>query len=270
MSRHQTLALLGAILAAIVSMAAHAAGEMVFSTAPTEDPATTRKLYTPLIDYLTQATGQKFVVAPAENFIEYGNNLRAGKYDLQFDGPHFAGWRMERMGAIPLARLPGTISIVVIVPNDSTVKEPLDLVSKRVCAFASPNLLTMDFLRYFTNPARQPILVREQGSKAVLDCLRDGRGEAAVLRSTIWAKLDQSGLKTLEEKYRSYPERTFTIGKNVDPALREKIAAALLSDEGQKALAPVLAVFKKDKLIAADPKDYDSLGDLLAPVWGFQ
>ncbi len=243
---------------------------IVFSTAPTDTPDATLKLYTPLTTFLTKATGVKFVIEPAENYVEYSNKLRAGAYDMLFDGPHFTGWRMERLGAVPLARLPGDISIVVVVREDSAVKSVGELIGARVCSFASPNMLTMDFLSYFPNPARQPILVREQGFKEVTECLRSGKGDAAVLRDKVWAKQDQSGLKVLPEKYRSYPERTFSVSKDIEPALREKIAAALLSEEGQQAAAPILAAFKKEKLIPADPKVYDGLGDLLSPVWGFQ
>ena len=271
MMSKRTWVVAAALISLVVSSATYAAKDaIVFSTAPTDTPDATRKLYNPLMNYLAQATGVKFVIEPAQNYVEYSNKLRAGAYDMLFDGPHFTGWRMERMGAVPLARLPGDISIVVVVRADSTVSAVGDLVGVRVCSFASPNMLTMDFLSYFPNPARQPILVREQGFKEVTECLRSGKGDAAVLRDKVWAKQDQNGLKVLAEKYRSYPERTFSVSKDVDPALREKIAAALLSEEGQKAAAPILAAFKKDKLIPADPKVYDGLGNLLSPVWGFQ
>jgi len=75
-------------------------------------------------------------------------------YDMVFDGPHYTAWRMERQGAVPVARLPGVISIVVAVREDSTIRHLDDLIGHNVCAFSSPNMLTMDFLNYFRNPAR--------------------------------------------------------------------------------------------------------------------
>lgn len=258
-------------LALLFSITAQAAkDEIVFSTAPTDTPAVTKKIYTPLLNYLASVTGKTFVIKPAENYIEYNNNILKGVYDMTFDGPHYTGWRMERQNSVPLARLPGEITVVVILREDSTVSSMEDLVGKKICAFSSPNMLTMDFLHYFPNPARQPVLLREQGFSEIMQCLRSGKGEAAVLRDKVWDKQDQTGLKLLAQQFRSYPERTFAISDEVGPDVIEKITAAMVSEEGIKASEAMLQQFKKDKLIPANPKLYEGLGGLLAPVWGFQ
>lgn len=244
--------------------------EIVFSTAPTQAPEQTVKLYTPLINYLSQVTGKQFVIKPARNYLEYNNGTLQNTYDMVFDGPHYTAWRMERQGAVPVARLPGAISIVVAVRDDSDIRQLDDLIGRKVCAFSSPNMLTMDFLNYFRNPVRQPVLLRVEGFKEINECLRGGRGDAAVLRDQVWAKQDQTGLRLIEHNYRKHPERTFSVAAGIEPALREKIAAALISEEGNKVAAPLLEVFKKEKFIPVNPADYDGLGELLAPVWGFQ
>ena len=243
---------------------------IVFSSAPTQLPAVTVKLYTPLMNYLAKATGKKFVIKPASTFIEYGNAMRAGEYDMLFDGPQFTGWRMERMGFVPIARLNGNITEVVAVADNSKIGAIGDFVGHRVCAFASPNMLTLDFMSYFPNPAQQPIFVREQSFKSILACLKDGKGEAAVLRDTVWAKQDQTGLHLLNQQFHRYPERTFSVGKRIDGALRQKIESALLAPEALKAAAPIMKQFHRQKIVAVDAKVYSGLGRLLAPVWGFQ
>ncbi len=244
--------------------------EIVFSTAPTQTPEQTVKLYTPLLNYLSQVTGKQFVIKPAKNYLEYNNGTLQNSYDMVFDGPHYTGWRMERQGAIPVARLPGAITIVVAVRDDGAVKQLDDLIGKNICAFSSPNMLTMDFLNHFRNPARQPNMLRVEGFKEINECLKSGRGDAAVLRDQVWAKQDQTGLRLIERSFRSHPERTFSLSREIEPEVREKIAAALISEEGGKVAAPLLEVFKKEKFIAADPKTYEGLGELLTPVWGFQ
>lgn len=244
---------------------------IVFSTAPTHTPEETAQLYRPLASFLTQVTGKKVVISPAKNFIEYSNQMRMGKYDLLFDGPHLVGWRMEQMGHIPFARLPGTIKIVIVAREESLVKTMQELEEGRnkVCAFASPNMLTMAFLSYYPHPARQPILVRTQGFKELEQCLRSDHGEVAVLRDKLWNKMDQTGLKLIAAPERGYPERTFSISNRLDGKLRKQIAEAMLSEEGQKVIQGVLQRFKKDKLIKANPADYEGLGNLLNSVWGF-
>jgi ABC-type phosphate/phosphonate transport system substrate-binding protein len=244
--------------------------EIVFSTAPTQSPEQTIKLYTPLLNYLSQVTGKQFIIQPAKNYLEYNNGTLQNAYDMVFDGPHYTSWRMERQGAVPVARLPGAITIVVAVREDSNIQRLDELIGRNICAFSSPNMLTMDFLNYFRNPVRQPVMLRVEGFKQIMECLKSGKGEAAVLRDTVWAKQDQTGLRLISHEFRSHPERTFSVASSVAPEVRERIAAALVSEEGSRVAAPLLEVFKKDRFIAADPETYRGLGELLTPVWGFQ
>ena len=176
--------------------------EIVFSTAPTHSKKETIKLYTPLMSYLSEVTGKKFVIKPAANFIEYSVRMRLGKYDMLFDGPHLNGWRMANLEHTPIVRFPGTIRIVVAAKKDSrlTSMEDLEGGYARVCAFSSPNMLTMAFLSYFPNPVRQPSLVRTQGFKHLVSCLKSDHGQAAVLRDKLWGKIsdeDKAELKLI-------------------------------------------------------------------------
>jgi ABC-type phosphate/phosphonate transport system substrate-binding protein len=244
---------------------------IVFSTAPTHSTEETVRLYRPLMSYLSEVTGRQFVIDPADNFIQYSIRMRLEKYDMLFDGPHLVGWRMEHTGHTPVARLPGTIRIVVAAREESKLQGMAELEEgqARVCAFTSPNMLTMAFLSYFPHPARQPLLVRTQGFKQLEQCLRSGRGEAAVLRDKLWQKMDQQGLRLIAEPPRGYPERTFTLSNRLGEPLRQKVAQALLSEEGIKVAQGILQRFKKETLLKAEPADYAGLGNLLNTVWGF-
>ena len=242
-----------------------------FSTAPTHNREQTLRLYTPLIDYLSQVTGQRFRFEPADNFIEYSTQMRQGKYDMLFDGPHLSGWRIDNQDHEALARLPGQIRFVLIGPQDSTIQsiQELEMGRAKVCAFASPNMLTLSFLNYFPNPARQPMMLRAQGFGELEQCLRNGRGDVAVVRDGQWNSMEQQGLKLIDTQREAYPERTFTISRHLAPELREQIRQALLSEEGKQAMSPILQAFNREQLIPAKSEDYQGLGVLLAPVWGF-
>lgn len=244
---------------------------IVFATAPTHSEEETTQLYTPLMKHLSRATGRPFVLKTARNFVEYSLQMRQGGYDMVFDGPHLAGWRMDNIGHVPIARLPGTIRIVVVAREEVEVSgmEELQLGKAKVCAFNSPNMLTMAFLSHFRNPVRQPTLLRVQGFDSLMTCLRTKQGDVAVLRDKLWNKVDKEGLKLVAAPERGYPERTFTVGTRVSPELRQKIKAALLSEEGITASRPILERFKKEKLISASTQEYEGLGELLSPVWGF-
>lgn len=266
------LPLLG-LLALVASSALRAEDpeKIVFATAPTHSEEETRRLYTPLLRYLSEAIGKEFVLETASNFIEYSVRMRLGKYDMIFDGPHLVGWRMDNLDHTPIVRFPGTIRIVVAAKEETPINsmEELQLGQAKVCAFTSPNMLTMAFLSYFPNPARQPMMLRVQGFKGLVECLRSGRGDVAVLRDKLWNKVDQTGLKLVAAPSRGYPERTFSVSDKISPQLRKQIQEAMLSEEGVKVSQALLERFKKKTLIAAKPADYEGLGKLLIPVWGF-
>lgn len=249
--------------------------EIIFATAPTHPAEVTKKTYQPLLDFLSAKTGKKFTMNIPDSFIRYSSEVQAAKYDLVFDGPHISGWRMDRQQHTPIVVLPGEIKIVVAVREDSSISKLEDLqYGIRVCALTPPNLLTMAMLSYFPNPAKQPDLIRIQGFNNLPKCLKSKKGDAAVLRDKFWAKAQKSdaakGLKIIAAPERGYPERTFTTGPKIDVVLRDQIIQLLLSEEGQKAAAPILSLFKKQKLVKADPKQYVGLGNLINSVWGFQ
>jgi ABC-type phosphate/phosphonate transport system substrate-binding protein len=264
-----------AALLFLVTTVVHAANdEIVFSTAPTHSKEETVKLYTPLMSYLSEVTGKKFVVKPAANFVEYSVRTRLGKYDMQFDGPHLTGWRMVNLDHTPIVRFPGTIKVVVAAKKESKLTSMKELEGgyARVCAFASPNMLTMAFLSYFPNPVRQPSMIRTQGFQHLVSCLKSDHGQAAVLRDKLWGKIseeDKAELKLIAQPERGYPERTFSVSSDISEPLRKQIAEAMLSEDGQKVSQALLARFKKKNFIPAKPGDYKGLDLLLRPVWGF-
>jgi hypothetical protein len=133
-------------------------------------------------------------------------------------------------------------------------------------------MLTMAFLANFPNPVRQPHMVRADTPNELFNCLKRGRGDALVLRDSVWAGMsdeEKAGMKLIASPEKSYPERTFTAGGKVDDALRQKIAEALLSDEGAKVSKALLDRLNKEKLVAAKGSDYKGLDELLNPMWGF-
>jgi len=260
-----------AAVASTLSLSAQAEEDaLIFSTAPTHSAKMTNELYGPLVKYLSGVTGQKIVIEPARNYLEYTNKMREGEYDIVFDGPHFVGWRQEMLGHTPLVRLPGAIKIVVVVPQSSQLTSIQQLSGKKVCSFASPNMLTMTFLQQFNNPVRQPVMVSAKGFNGLVSCLLGGDVDAAVLRDKHWEKMNQTGFKLLYAPERSYPERTISITEDVDEELQEKITAAILSADGQKAASQILETFKRKSFVVANGDDYEGIGELLDPIWGFQ
>ncbi len=268
--RKKDLFLAALVLIIGIVPAARAEEPLIFSTAPTHSTRKTLEIYEPLVVYLSDVIGRKIEIKPATTFIDYNNNIQKNKYHIVFDGPHLSGWRMDKFGHIPVARLPGYIKIVIVIKKDSTITRMEQLSGQRVCSFPSPNMLTMAFFEYFTNPIRQPVPVPARGFKGLEKCLQRDDVEAAVLRDKMWAKMkNKEKYKILFAPDKSYPERTFTLSPGIDAATRKKITYALLSKQGQEYLQNVLTTFKRDRLVPARPDEYKDLGLLLVPVWGF-
>ena len=258
------------VLIISIAPAVEAEDTLIFSTAPTHSAKKTQEIYGPVVKYLSQATGKKIEIKTATTFVDYNNNLQKNNYHILFDGPHFVSWRMDKFGHVPVARLPGYIKIVVVVKKDSKITKMEQLASKRVCSFPSPNMLTMAFFEHYPNPIRQPVPVPAKGFKGLEKCLERSDVVAAVLRDKMWAKMkNKDKYKILYAPPNTYPERTFSVSPGIDSDTRKKITYALLSAEGQPYLHDLLTTFKRDKLIPARPGEYQGLGELLAPVWGF-
>ena len=265
--------LLSALLLPVMTSAAEK-DVITITTAPTQSVADTHKLYGPLADYLSEATGENIKLVPARNFLEYTSKMRKGEFDIIFDGPHFVSWRMGHTEHVPLARLPGELVFMAAVKDGGTISQIGQLVGKKVCAVNSPNLATLMVLDAFPNPVRQPVIVSRRSFKDAMQCLKKGEGVAAILPVKFWKKFEKKG-KTkgfrllYSTKKQPLPPRTFSISKRVDAATREKIRHALLDSEGKPGAQPLLNRFRSKKFVVAKESEYRDLSRLLLSVWGF-
>jgi len=276
-SKNRWMGLLAGLMSLVLSASAFSAQdrkEIIFGTPPTQSVEKAIALYGPLAEYLTQAAGATVKLVPAGSFVEYSNKMRKGEYDLIFDGPHFVSWRMKKLNHIPIARLPGELVFVVVTKEDSKVKNIKELVGKKICGIASPNLATLSILDQFSNPVRQPIIIAIKSFKESMACVKEGKAEAGVMPIKFWKKFEKAkkvdGLKILyTTKENPLPPRTFSISSDVNVAIRHKITGALLDSEGKPGAKPVLDRFRSKNFVEAKPKAYKGLDRLLREVWGF-
>ena len=251
-----------------------AADGLIFATAPTHSAEETKKIYTPIVNYLSKKTGVNITLSIPQSFGQYSAKMQRGEYDIIFDGPHLTDWRIKNKQHRPIVRLPGSIQVVLAVKDNSKFTTLKDLeYGAKACAFFPPNLLTMTFLSYYSNPSRQPTLIRVQGFKNLMKCVKSGKGDVAVLRKKLWGKAKKigaaKGLKILASFKNTVPERTFTVGQKVSPELAAKFTQLLLSNEAKTATEGLLKKFKKKNLIKSNPQEYEGLSELISTVWGF-
>lgn len=255
-----------------MTVASFAREAIIFATPPTQSTELTIKRYAPLAKYLSKKIGRPVKLVPADNFIEYSQNLLDNKYDLIFDGPQFIGWRIGKYNHQALAKLPKKLSYAIVVRADNKLPHYRKLAGRRVCGIGSPNLMTLGMLDLYPNPASVPTIVPVENFKVALSCLRKGEGSAAVVPWPFWNKRPPAKKRGLKLFYRSvitWPHRGFSIGDRVDKRTQELLRKALLDDQAVVAGAPILKRYKSKAFVGANNEEYQNLGKLLKPIWGF-
>jgi len=243
---------------------------LIFSTPPTQSPEITLKNYQPLVDYISQGINRKIILEPAESFQEYTKKMRAGRYDMVFDGPHFINWRMHNQQHVVVARQPGELHFAIIVKDDSRYSKLRDIWTLPVCSPSVPHLGTLTLLELYSNPIREPVIVPVQSFKKGLECLREGRGIAALVRDKYWfKKADQSGLRVLYITKRKMPARGLTVNNRVSKKSQKIITQMLTSEKGRRFSEKAFSTIGGGKFVTAKAADFRNLDETLKMVWGF-
>lgn len=250
--------------------------ELIFTAPPREKPDAGKNIYGPIADSLSVMLGEKVTYKHPRDWLTYSMSMRRGDYDLVFDGPQFASWRMNHIQHVPLVRLKGHLGFFVVTDKDSGINGIQDLIAKKICGLASPNLATISMLTQFKNPMRQPIFVETKGGmKGIYKKLKTGKCVAAVMRDGFYKnKLsDEARLKyKIIWKSVRMPNQTITASKKIPAQLREQMVAALTTENGAAGATGLFKRFSKKskRFISAKSEEYNELNMLLeGVVWGW-
>lgn len=250
---------------------ASATDTYVFAFPPREGAASAVDTYGPIADFLSKVTGAKFVLNSSDNWLSYQSGMQKGTYDLVFDGPHFASWRIAKQQHVPLARLDGHLVFALAVSKDhGNAQSVADLAGRGICGMSPPNLATLTILAQFDNPARQPRLVRSESFKDAYKRFTAGQCEGVAIQTLLLKKFDTKGATRTLFISQPLPNQGFTAGPRIPAAMQQKIKEALLSPEGQVATAKLRGEYGNKPLVPATREEYNHLGALLRDVWGFQ
>lgn len=246
----------------------------VFTAPPREKTrAEAEHNYKPIVDLLSKATGKHFVYEFQTNWLSYETDMRAGKFDVVFDGPHFTGWRMLRMGYTPLLRLPQPHVWVVTTLTTSPYRDIASLAGRRVCVHAPPNFGTLTLLSLFDNPSRIPYNVEIHGWKAGFDGVLKGKCDATILPITNFNTFNAAagGAERIIFKHDPYPNQAFSASPRVPAEMQHKILEALMSPEGREATKVIRDRFCKGQaMVPATKEEYAQVGLVLRNYYGFE
>lgn len=246
--------------------------EYSFGAAPRESAEEGNRIYGPIAEYLSQATGKKIVYKHSGAWTVYQATMRKGTYDLVFDDAHFNGWRVTKIQHNMLVKVRGVSSYVTVVKKDNVrTYDVKQLAGYAVCAPTPPHLGTLTLLEQFTNPARQPMIVDIDGWKNIYDSLLSGKCAAAMMPVAILEQLDKNAAQTrILYRAQAFPDSAFSAGPRLSSQDQAKIIQALLAPA---AAGPTQALRQKyahgAPFAPANNEEYASLAGFLRNQWGY-
>ena len=242
-----------------------ASADYILTAPPRETPEAGEKLYGPLADHLSKLLNEKVQYKHPGNWLQYETGMKQNNYDIVFDGPHFAAWRLENNQAKPLVRLPGKLDFVLTVRNDLNIKEKRYLVGKKICTLPPPNLGAMTVYAMFPNQVRQPDFVWVTGGfKNVASKLETGDCDAAIFRKSFFEKKmtpEQRVKLAVLETSKPYINQGVTISSRIPTNHSQRIFETLTKGEGLLAAKPIFDRFsvKNPTFVPAKLSEYKEL-----------
>lgn len=251
------------------------AQDLILTSPPREKPEAGQKQYGPLADHLTKLLGKKVVYKHPGNWLNYQRDMRADKYDIVFDGPHFIAWRIDHLGHETLVRLPGTLNFYLLAKaEDTAIQTPDDLIAKKICAIPPPNLSTMSVINAYPNPVRQPVIEGVGGGMGGVfkAFMSSDECRGGIVRDTFFNKKvsaeDKQKVRIIHRPP-PLPNQAISVSKRVDRREKNLIIQSLTLGDGVKAAQATVSRFggKKTKaFIPANNDDYKGHNVLLEGV----
>lgn len=265
---------MGAALVLTLFLQPVLAKELILTAPPRETAAEGKALYGPLAQHLTELLGTKVTYQHPGNWLIYQRDMRNDKYDFVFDGPHFVSWRIAMLDHEVVARLSGDLEFYLYkLEGDGSINSLEDLIEKRFCGIAPPNLATLSILAEFPNPVRQPLFRPVRGGMGkAYDALKEGKCQAAVARTSFYLK--KLPANELEIVFQSppRPNQALTVSARVSPENRAKIKKSLTVGSGVESTQGILKRFadKGSKaMLPTSNKEYESHHKLLKLIFGW-
>jgi len=242
-----------------------ASAEYIFTAPPRETKEAGEKVYGPLAKHLTALLNEKVSYQHPGNWRKYKKEMQKGSYDIVFDGPHFAAWRLEKQQALPVVKLPGKLTFVLVTRKELKITDKKQLVGRKVCSLPSPNLGAMTVYSMYPNQMSQPKFTFVKGGMAkVADHVNKGKCDAAILRKGYFSKKMSQAMRDnlkVVAVSQAYVNQGVTLNARIPADKRKLIIESLTTGEGKKAALPLLNRFSSgaQSFVATNKKEYSEL-----------
>ena len=268
----QTMSRLTAICFGVsLSFASANAAQYRFTPEPTYTPAAAEAIYKPLLEYLSKATGETFVLTTAANYSSYWRDiLKPDQTDFSYDEAQFADYRITHLNFVPLVRRSQATSYTLLATPEFEGKDPKALLSSRIATMPAPSLGYAVLIQIFSDPVQQPEIKSNATSwKDSLDILNGGEADAAIFPTWMLETFGNPSLVTLFTS-KEFPGPAILASPNVPEDVRNKVRDALLNVDDAPELGELLLELGISKFIRAEAKDYADDQVMLSGFYGYK
>jgi ABC-type phosphate/phosphonate transport system substrate-binding protein len=255
------------IFSVFAAGAAHAADYTV-SVEPNYPAGQAQQVYKPLLDYLSRATGEHFVLRTSGNYHVFWRDLRAGTpVDFAFEEAHFTDYRVNHQRFTPLARVADPTKYVLLVDGANQAAGANGLIGRRIASMSAPSLGYLLLGELYKNPIAQPEIQSAAASwKDGVEMVFAGETDGAMVPGYIAQTYPNL---TSVATSRDFVGRGFSASPRVPAVLRKKVADALLRLNSDKSLFDVLSEIGATQFVPAGAGDYAGNERLLRGVFGY-
>jgi hypothetical protein len=245
------------------------AADYTVTVEPNYPPAQAQQVYKPLLDYLSKATGQRFVLRTAGNYHVFWRDLRgAAPTDFAFEEAHFTEYRINRQRFIPLVRVADPTKFVLLVDSSNAAAGANGLIGRRIASMSAPSLGYLLLGELYKNPIAQPEIQSVAASwKDGVEMVFAGETDAAMVPGYI-AQTYPNLVPVATS--RDFVGRAFSASPKVPADLRKKVADAMLRLHKDQALYDVISELGATQFVPATAAEYAGSERLLRGVFGYQ
>jgi hypothetical protein len=244
------------------------AANYTISVEPNYPASQAQEIYKPLLTYLRKSTGHTFTLNTSNNYHAYWRDVLANKpTDFTFEEAHFADFRIQRFGFVPLVRVAEATQFSLLVSPENKEKGVQGLFSGTIVSMSAPSLGYLFLGELFPNPIAQPeVASTAQTWKDGIDSVFAQEAYGAIAPTYItqlYPNLESVFLS------RSMPGRSMSASRKVPADVRAAVTNAMLKLHQNADLIDVLTELGTSQFVANKAADIYGNERMLRRVFGY-
>ena len=246
----------------ILQLAPTLVNALDFAIMPVRSKAKTEELYKPLMVYLSKKTGQKINLKAYNNFVNYWQDMRTGKFDFALDAAHFVDYRVKTQDNQVLVKIRDQVSFSLVSTEANSILDTDELIGKYIACLPPPSRGNLEIDKFFSHPIRQPRKREVKNYEEGVKLMKSGKVHAAMMPTAMLGAFPEL---LVIETTELWPHMGVTASAKIPTKVKSAVAKALLS-LGRKENKEGAKILSKIGFVGFQPTDhsaYDGYGSYL-------